>query len=72
MTAEPEEAARLVAAGTPVVLVGESAVDLGRQVRETREAREGLLAVMLGASGDPAVQAAALEIAGELWPGREL
>jgi hypothetical protein len=53
-----------------VVLVGDDAAQLGQAAAAIGDGAGGrrLLAVMVGAAGDPAVQAAAAEMAGELWP----
>jgi hypothetical protein len=70
VTEVPEEAARLVAQGTPVVLVGEDAAALGEAVAgaQDRDSHERLLGVMVGGPSSPATAAAAAEMAGELWP----
>jgi hypothetical protein len=70
VTADPEEASRLVAGGTPVVLVGEDGERLGRGLCRSPDEgrRERLLGVMVGPPGAPDVAAAALEMASELWP----
>lgn len=70
MTADQDEALRTVAAGSPVVLVAADAQSLGTLLAGApdREQRERLLAVMVGDLGDPAVAAAAAEMAAELWP----
>ena len=69
MTADPGEAARLVAAGSPVVLTGADAAVLGAVLARSpdRVGRQRLLGVMVGCPHDPAVEAAAAEMAGELW-----
>jgi hypothetical protein len=69
VTEVPEEAARLVAQGTPVVLVAEDAGALGEALAgaQDRDSHERLLGVMVGPSG-PGTTAAAAEMAGELWP----
>ena len=69
-TEVPEEAARLVAQGTPVVLVGEDAGALGEAVAaaQDRDSHERLLGVMVGGPTSPGTVAAAAEMAGELWP----
>ena len=73
MTASPAEALAVMAAGSPVVLVGPEAEALGAvlQAAPDRQGRERLLAVLVGDPGDPAVMAAAREMAAELWPARE-
>jgi hypothetical protein len=73
VTSDRAEALRLVAEGTPVVLVipgGDGAHALGRSLPGAPDAarRERLLAVMVGNPADPGVVAAAQEMAGELWP----
>ncbi|MDA8303029.1 MAG: hypothetical protein M0005_16155 [Actinomycetota bacterium] len=74
VTNDPEEAARLVAGGTPVVLVGPDALALGRFAASvTGTAGNGtagkcLLAVLVGDLSDPAVSGAASQMAAELWP----
>jgi hypothetical protein len=70
VTADPDEAARLVATGSPVVLVGASPTALAAAVSTSGDngGRQRLLAVMVGDPEDPAVMAAAGEMAGELWP----
>ncbi len=70
MTEVPEEAARLVAQGTQVVLVGEDAGALGEAVvgAQDRDSHERLLAVMVGGPSIPGTATAAVEMAGELWP----
>ena len=69
VTNDPEEAARLVAGGTPVVLVGPDALALGRFAASTSgTAGKCLLAVLVGDLSDPAVSEAASEMATELWP----
>jgi hypothetical protein len=69
VTSEPEEAARCVDEGSPVVLVGDDAEELGRLTRTSSDegARERFLGVMVGDPGDPQVRAAAEEMAAELW-----
>ena len=69
MTSDPDEAARAVAAGAPVVLVGKDAAALGEAVSSSPDQwrRERLLAVVVGDPDDPAVMLAAEEMAGELW-----
>ncbi len=68
VTDDPGAAARAVAEGRPVVLVGADAAALGTILTGTadRGGRRRLLAVMIGAPGDPAVRAAAVEMAAEL------
>jgi hypothetical protein len=70
VTSEVAEAARLVAGGTPAVLVGADAAALGEAVRASPDeaANKRLLGVMVGDSSEPAVMAAAAEMAAELWP----
>jgi hypothetical protein len=73
VTSDHAEALRLVADGTPVVLVvpgGDGAHALGRSLPGAPDAgsRERLLAVMVGDPSDPGVAAAAVEMAAELWP----
>jgi hypothetical protein len=70
VTDVPEEALRLVAQATPVVLVGEDAAALGEAVAGApdRDGRECLLGVMVGDPSSPGTAAAAAEMAGELWP----
>ena len=70
MTEVPEEAARLVAQGTPVVLVGEDARALGQAVAgaQDRDSHERLQGVMVGDPTSPGTATAAAEMAGELWP----
>jgi hypothetical protein len=64
------EAARLVTEGTPVVLVGEDAARLGEAVLASPDeaGHKRLLAVMVGDLSDSSVEAAAAEMASELWP----
>jgi hypothetical protein len=68
VTDDPTVAASLAADGTPVVLVGADAAGLGAILAAApdRDGREHLLAVMVGDPGDPAVAAAAAEMAAEL------
>jgi hypothetical protein len=68
VTDDPTLAAGLAAEGTPVVLVGADAAGLGAVLATApdRDGRERLLAVMVGDPGDPAVAAAAAEMAAEL------
>ena len=70
VTSNYQEALRSVAEGTPVVLVGEDATSLGQLLPGAPDeaSRERLLAVLVGDPADPAVAAAAAEMAGELWP----
>jgi hypothetical protein len=70
VTSEVAEAARLVAGGTPAVLVGADAAALGEAVRASPDEADNkrLLGVMVGGSSEPAVMAAAGEMAAELWP----
>jgi hypothetical protein len=70
VTEVPEEAVRLVAQGTPVVLVGENAGALGEAVAgaHERDSHELLLGVMVGDLSSPGTATAAAEMAGELWP----
>ena len=65
LTSHPEEASRYVAEGTPSVLVGEDAEQLGRLLRASPDetSRERLLGVMVGDLSSPAVRAAAEEMA---------
>jgi hypothetical protein len=67
---DPDESARAVAAGSPVVLVGRDPAALSAAVSAARHdgRRESWLAVMVGDPEDPAVMAAATEMASELWP----
>ena len=67
---DPSEAARVAASGEPVVLVGKDASALGATVSSAADnaGRERLLAVMVGDPQDPAVKAAASEMASELFP----
>ncbi len=67
---DPSEAARVAASGEPVVLVGKDASALGATVSSAADnaGRERLLAVMVGDPEDPAVKAAASEMASELFP----
>ena len=67
---DPAEAARIVAGGSPVVLVSRDPSALSAAVASAPDdaGRERLLAVMVGDLEDPGVVAAALEMAGELWP----
>jgi hypothetical protein len=69
VTSDPDEAARAVAAGAPVVLVGKDAAALGEAVSSSPDQgqRERLLAVVVGDPDDPAVMLAAQEMAAELW-----
>jgi hypothetical protein len=69
VTSDLDEAARAVADGTPVVLVGKDAAVLGEAVASSPDQgrRERLLAVVVGDPDDPAVMLAAEEMAGELW-----
>jgi hypothetical protein len=71
VTADTTEAALLVAAGRPVVLVSPDAAALGQVLARAPDRDQGrlLLAVMVGDLGEPAVAAAAAEMAAELWPG---
>jgi hypothetical protein len=71
VTSDRAEASRLVARGTPAVLVGEDAQALGHLIASSCEedAHERLLAVMVGDPADPVVAGAAHEMAAELWPG---
>ena len=70
VTAHPAEASHLVAGGTPAVLVGEDAGALGRLLPgyPDEAGHQRLLALMVGDPADPAVAAAAHEMAAELWP----
>jgi hypothetical protein len=81
VTTDPEDAARLAGAGTPAVLVGKDAAALVATVGpgdgtlgavgtsgSGNSGHECLLGVMVGDPSDPAVIAAALEMAAELWP----
>jgi hypothetical protein len=70
VTNDPDKAAKSVANGSPVVLVGPDAGALGAALATSpdRDRRERLLGVMVGEASDPAVMAAAAEMAGELWP----
>jgi hypothetical protein len=70
VTVRPAEALAAVEAGSPVVLVGPDSGALGAVVRGAadRHGRERLLAAMVGDPDDPAVAAAAQEMAAELWP----
>ena len=67
---DPREAARVAASGEPVVLVGKDASAMGATVSSAADnaGRERLLAVMVGDPEDPAVKAAASEMASELFP----
>jgi hypothetical protein len=65
---EADEAARLVAEGTPAVLVGQDGQVLGEVVAAAQDQEERLLGVMVGDPAQPGVLAAAAEMAGELWP----
>ena len=67
---DPSEAARVAASGEPVVLVGKDASAMGATVSSAADnaGRERLLAVMVGDPEDPAVKAAASEMASELFP----
>jgi hypothetical protein len=69
VTNDPEEAARLVALGSPVVLVGKDEEVLATALARCtdRGQRERFLGVMVGDPDDQGVAAAALEMAGELW-----
>ena len=69
VTSDLDEAARAVAGGAPVVLVGKDAEALGEAVSSSPDQgwRERLLAVVVGDPDDPAVMLAAEEMAGELW-----
>jgi hypothetical protein len=69
VTADPEEAVRLVAAGLPVVLTGPDAAALGGVLAESpdHDSRGRLMGVLIGDPHDRAVEAAASEMAGELW-----
>jgi hypothetical protein len=60
----------MVVKGVPVVLVGEDAEGLGDEVSASVDEgrHQRLLGVMVGAPTDPAVMAAASEMAAELWP----
>ncbi len=68
MTDDPTQARRLAGEGTPVLLIGADAAGLGAVLATApdRDRRERLMAVMVGEPGDPAVQAAAAEMAAEL------
>jgi hypothetical protein len=68
VTDDPTEATRLAAEGMPVVLIGADAAGLGAVLGAApdRDGRERLVAVMVGPPGDPAVRAAAAEMAAEL------
>ena len=68
VTDDPLTAARLVTEGRPVVLVSADATALGAVLAGApdRGGRRRLLAVMVGDPGDPAVRAAAVELAEEL------
>lgn len=74
VTDDPGEASRLANDGTPVVLVGQDAATLGAVVAASvaeaadRQCAHRLLAVMVGAPGEPATAGAAREMAAELWP----
>jgi hypothetical protein len=70
VTADPGAAARMAAEGLPVVLVSTDATVLGAALASAPDeaGRERWLAVMVGDLEDPAVMAAAQEMAGELWP----
>ncbi|HXW78390.1 MAG TPA: hypothetical protein VEJ84_02770 [Acidimicrobiales bacterium] len=70
VTGDPEEAARVVAGGSPVVLVNEDPSALGAAVSASPDngRRERLLGVMVGDLEDPAVMSASAEMASELWP----
>jgi len=70
VTSDFEEAARLVASGRPVVLVGADANALGRFLAASTDeaARERLAGVLVGDPADPTVVEAAREMAAELWP----
>jgi len=70
VTESPAEASRLVAEGTPVVLLGKDAAALGEAVAGAadRDSHERLLGVMVGDPSSPGTGAAAAEMAGELWP----
>ena len=67
---DPSEAARVAAGGEPVVLVGKDASAVGATVSSAADnaGRERLLAVMVGDPEDPALKAAAREMASELFP----
>lgn len=71
LTADYSEAARLVAAGTPAVLMAPATVELGRLLARSAGAGPSALRVafMAGQATDPEVLDAAAEMAGELWPG---
>ena len=68
VTDDPATATRSVAEGTSVVLVSADAAGLGAVLAGAadRDGRERRLAVMVGDPGDPAVRAAAEEMAAEL------
>ena len=70
VTTDVAEASRCVSDGTPTVLVSEDGAAVGRALRSSPDegARERLLGVLIGDPDDPAVRAAAEEMAGELWP----
>jgi hypothetical protein len=70
VTERRDEASRLVGEGMPVVLVGEDAAALGEAVAGAadRDSHERLLGVMVGGPSQPGTDAAAAEMAGELWP----
>ena len=73
-TADPAAARAAVEAGRPVVLVAADAAELGAAVSASPD-RGGprlLLATLVGDPDDPAVIAAAQEMAAELWPPRPL
>lgn len=70
VTSDPEQALASVAGGVPAVLVGGDPAALGRALGRACGGDGGpcLLGVMVGDLSSPAVCAAALEMARELWP----
>jgi len=69
VTADVAEALRVVAAGSPAVLVGEDAESLARVLKSAPDLqrRERLLGIFAGEPADPMVTTAAAEMAEELW-----
>jgi hypothetical protein len=68
VTVDAAEAARLVAEGTPTVLVGQDGQAVGEVVARAQDKDERLLGVMIGDPAQSGVLEAAAEMAGELWP----
>ena len=71
LTEDYSQAALLVAAGTPAVLIAPATVELGRALARTAcpDRAELRVALMAGQASERDVLDAAFEMAGELWPG---